>query len=118
FNQRLVQDEGAYVSDHYQAQFAGRLANTFFYDERCDGRSYGHWAVSTSFGDPDGSDAPGRATNEARYATRPEARSAERWLDTGTIDGADSLQLVGLENVWNFGPLQVVGEYLNMWVDR
>ncbi len=63
-------------------------------------------------------DLPGRASNEARFRTRPEARTASRWLDTRTIDGADDYELLGVENVWNFGPLQIVAEYQNLWVQR
>lgn len=118
FNQRLIQDEGNYVSDHYQMELAGRLANTFWYDETSGGRSYGHWAISGTAANPDGSNRPGRATNEARFRHRPEARSSSRWIDTGKIDGADNYGLLGLENVWNFGPLQIVGEYQNLWLDR
>ena len=118
FNQRLIQDEGVYVSDHYQGELAGRLASTFFYNEACDGRDYGHFAVAGSIADPDGSGLPGRATNEARFRTRPEARTESRWLDTGIIDGADNYDLLALENVWNFGPLQLVGEYQTLWLDR
>lgn len=118
FNQRLIQDEGNYVSDHWQMEFASRLANTWWYDESSDGRGYGHWAVSSTFANPDGSGIAGRAANEARFRHRPEARSSNRWLDTGQIPGADDYQLIGAENVWNFGPLQIVGEYQNMWVQR
>ncbi len=118
FNQRLIQDEGNYISDHYQLELAGRLANTFWYDEASGGRGYGHWAVSGTAANPDGSNRPGRATNEARFRSRPEARSASRWIDTGTIDGADNYGMLGVENVWNFGPLQLVGEYQNLWLDR
>ncbi|MCA9233093.1 MAG: ATPase [Planctomycetales bacterium] len=118
FNQRLIQDEGNYVSDHYQMELASRLANTFWYDEASSGRGYGHWAVAGSWADPDGSGIAGRATNEARFRHRPEARSTNRWLDTGTIAGADDYTLLGLENVWNFGPLQLVGEYQSLWLQR
>lgn len=118
FNQRLIQDEGNYISDHYQMEVAGRLANTFWYDETSGGRGYGHWAVSGTAANPDGSNLPGRATNEARFRHRPEARTVNRWIDTGTIDGADNYQVLGLENVWNSGPLQLVGEYQNLWLDR
>jgi len=99
-------------------EFASRLANTFWYDQTSGGSGYGHWAVSSTFAYPDGSEIPGRATNEARFRHRPEARSANRWIDTGVIPGADNYQLLGLENVWNFGPLQLVGEYQNLWLDR
>jgi phosphate-selective porin OprO/OprP len=118
FNQRLIEDEGEYVSDHYQPELAGRLASTFFYDETCNGRNYGHWAIAGSIADPDGSDLPGRATNEARFSTRAEVRSDSRWLDTGVIEDANDYGLFALENVLNFGPVQIVGEYQSLWLDR
>ncbi len=59
FNLRLIQDEGNYVSDHWQSELAGRLANTFWYDEGSDGRGYGHFAISGSYADPDGSGLAG-----------------------------------------------------------
>lgn len=118
FNQRLIQDEGVYVGDHFQGEGAGRLATTFWYDEPSDGRGYGHFAVAGTLANPDGSGLPGRGPNEAQFRTRPEARSTRRWLDTGAIAGADNYQLLGLENVWNFGSIQLVGEYQNTWVDR
>jgi len=118
FNQRLIQDEGQFISDHYQLELAGRLANTFWYDEACEGRNYGHWAISGTAANPDGSGIDGRASNEARFRQRPEARTVNRWLDTGRIDGADNYGILGLENVWNFGPLQLVAEYQNLWLDR
>lgn len=117
FNQRLIQDEGNYISDHYQMEVAGRLANTFWYDETSGGRGYGHWAVSGTAANTDGNGS-GLATNEARFRSRPEARSVNRWIDTGVIAGADNYEMLGLENVWNFGPLQLVGEYQNLWLDR
>ncbi|HEX6962445.1 MAG TPA: porin [Lacipirellula sp.] len=116
FNQRLIQDEGVYISDHYQPELAGRLANTFFWN--CDGRDYGHWAIAGSIADPDASGLPGRATNEARFRARPEARTESRWLDTGIIADANDYGLLALENVWNFGPLQIVGEYQTVGLDR
>ena len=118
FNLRNVQGEGNYRGDHWQLEFAGRLANTFWYDEASGGRGYGHWAISGTTADPDGTAGPGRGANETRFRTRPEARSQNRWLNTGRIDGADNYQLVGLENVWNFGSLQLVGEYQNIWLER
>lgn len=118
FNQRLIQDEGNYLSDHFQPELAGRLSNTFWYDEASDGRGYGEWGISGTVANPDGSGLPGRATNEARFRTRPEARTIARWIDTGLIDGADNYQMLGLENVWNFGPWQAVAEYQNLWLDR
>ncbi len=120
FNLQLIQADGNYTSDHYQGEVAGRLANTFWYDEASGGRGYGHWAVAGTLADPDGinADDAGNASNQAHFRTRPEARSQNRWIDTGEIDGADNYQLLALENVWNFGPLQLVGEYQNLWLDR
>lgn len=125
WNQRLIQDEGNYISDHLQGQIAGRLANTWWYDERSGGRGYAHSAVSATVAHPDGSTlldpvVPGRteARNEAQFNHRPEARSASRWLDTGRIIGADWYELIGLEQVINVGPLQIVGEYQNVFLQR
>jgi len=119
YNQRLIQDEGFYISDHYQPELAGRLANTFWYDEASDGRGYGHLAVSGTIANPDeNGGTEGRATNEARFRHRGEARSRSRWIDTGIIEGATTYGMLGLENVWNFGPVQMVGEYQNLWLGR
>lgn len=122
FNQRLIQDEGNYVSDHWQGQIAGRLANTIWYDEGSEGRGYAHWAVSGTWADTaqnaDTENYAGSGINEARFRTRPEARTEERWLDTGVIDGAEDYTLMGLENVVNVGALQFVGEYQNVWLER
>jgi len=131
YNQRLIQDEGNYVSDHFQAQIAGRLANTIWYDECSDGRGYAHWAVSGTWADTDpnadSDDLPGTpgsrpfpnsGVNEADFRTRPEARSINRWLDTDDIDGGNDYGLLGLEGVVNVGPVQLVGEYQNVWLNR
>ncbi len=118
FNQRLIQDEGIYIGDHFQGELAGRMATTFWYDAPSDGRGYGHFAVAGTVANPDGTPIPGITSNEARFQTRPEARSTRRWLDTGAIAGADNYQLLAFENVWNFGPVQIVGEYQHNWVDR
>ena len=125
WNQRLIQDEGQYISDHLQGEIAGRLASTYWYDEPSDGRNYAHWAISSTFAHPDGSAGADPADlgafesqNEARFRHRPEARSVERWLDTGRIDGADWYEMIGLEHVINVGPLQVVGEYQNLFMQR
>ena len=122
YNQRLIQDEGNYINDHLQMEFASRLANTFWYDECSGGRGYAHWAVAGTYARPDGNTGGGANTvphrNEARFRHRPEARSVNRWLDTGVIAGADNYTLVGIENVWNFGALQFVGEYQHVWLER
>ena len=127
WNQRLVQDEGNYISDHLQGEIAGRLANTWWYDEQSDGRGYAHWALSMTLAKPDGSTGGDpsaalfgqrRSQNEARFRHRPEARTDQRWLDTGRINQASWYEMIGVEKVVNIGPLQVVAEYQNLFVNR
>lgn len=122
FNQRLIQDEGIYTSDHFQAQIAGRLANTLCYDECSDGRNYVHWALSGTWANTDQSASSNNFANsgisEAQFRHRPEARSVNRWLDTGVIANADDYSLLGLETVVNLGAWQLVSEYQKVWLDR
>jgi phosphate-selective porin OprO/OprP len=98
-------------TDNYQSEFTGRLANTIWYDEVSGGRGYAHWAVSGSLAFPGGGP-------DGRFLTRPEARTGEKWLDTGDLRNWNSYQLLGLEGVVNVGRLQVVGEYQTVNVDR
>lgn len=115
FNQEDISDTGNYIGDHLQLELAGRFANTIWYDEISGGRGYAHWAVSGTIADPEEDPL---FSNQARFRTRPEARSTARWIDTGRIDDVDDYQLIGLEGVVNVGAVQVVGEYQNAWVDR
>lgn len=103
------------VTEDYQAEVAGRFANTIWYDEASDGRGYAHWAVSGTLASPSGRNY---ADSQARFSTRPEARTTGRWIDTGVIVGTDSYEMVGLEGLLNLGPLQIVGEYQNIWLQR
>ena len=105
---------GSYQGNAYQMEFAGRLANTIWYDECSDGRGYAHWAVSGSIANPN----PYADSPQGRFRTRPEARSSGRWIETGAIPGAQGYQLLGLEGVINLGALQIVGEYQSVWVQR
>ena len=114
FNQRNVQGLGNYIDDHLQLEVAGRFANTIWYDDISGGRGYAHWAVSGTHADSTDT----AQSNEARFRTRPEARSTNRWLNTGRIDGADHYELLGLEGVVNVGAVQVVGEYQSVWLSR
>jgi phosphate-selective porin OprO/OprP len=122
FNEAEFRPNGFYTSDHWQAQGAGRLANTLWYDESSGGRGYAHWAVSGTWADTD-PDAltPNYANSglsQAQFRSRPEARTFNPWIDTGIIPGADDYTLIGLESVVNLGPTQVVGEYMHNWVNR
>ena len=106
-----------HISDHYSLECAGRLANTWFYDEVCDGENYGHIAIAGTVAHPDATGGP-FAFNEARFQTRPEARTNLRWINTGRIDGAQWYEILGFESVYNEGPLQLVGEVQGSWVQR
>jgi phosphate-selective porin OprO/OprP len=114
WNQELTQTGSGYVGDHYQLELAGRIAGTPWYDETSGGRGYLHLGLSASLGYPDGLGT----NNQARYRTRPEARSNARWLDTGRIFGADENMLGGLEAVLNLGALQLTAEYMGSNVER
>ncbi|MCA9064667.1 MAG: ATPase, partial [Planctomycetaceae bacterium] len=125
WQQRLIQDEGNAIGDHLQGEIAGRLANTYWYDETSDGRGYAHWAIAGTFAHPDGSTGGDPATiglsesqNEARFRHRGEARHLTRWLDTGRIAGADWYELLAIEKVFNIGSLQIVGEYQTIFMQR
>lgn len=116
WNQVYTQNSAGYIGDHYQLELAGRMAHTAWYDETSEGRGYAHFAISGMYGVPDG--RPGSTNNAARYRTRPEARTANRWLNTDFIANADTNTLIGLESAINIGAFQFVGEYLQATVDR
>lgn len=120
FNLENLQSVGNYLNNSLQMELAGRLANTIWYDETSGGRGYAHWAVSGSYANTDGNGVPNPqiSPNEARFRTRPEARTQQRWLNTGRIDGADDYLLMGLESVVNLGPFQWVAEYQNVSLSR
>ncbi|MHB8951349.1 MAG: OprO/OprP family phosphate-selective porin [Pirellulaceae bacterium] len=102
------------LAHDYQAEVSGRLANTLWYDESSDGRGYAHWAVSGAYVHPD---FGAGGANVARFATRPEARTDGRWLDTGSLD-ASRYTMLGLESLVNLGAFSVCGEYMVADVDR
>ncbi len=116
WNQQLTQTGAGWVDDDYQLEIAGRLARTAWYDESSGGRGYAHLAIAGSMGVVDG--GVGSENNQARYRTRPEARSSGRWLDTGRIAGADETAILGLESALNLGAFHINGEYMRAGVDR
>ena len=110
YNSRDISGNGNYVGDHGSIEFTGRLASTFWYDEASGGRGYGHFAIAGTMAEVD------EGSNETRFRTRPEARTSNRWLSTGNIADADSYDMLALEGVLNFGPLQLVSEVQNNWM--
>ena len=102
---------GGQRTDNYQSEIAGRMANTIGYDESSGGRGYAHWAISASAAFPGGGP-------DARFLTRPEARTSGKWLDTGAIAGGKRYQLLGVETLVNVGAFQIVGELQTSNVQR
>ena len=117
WNLERIQDDGTYNGDAYQMQVAGRLARTYWYDEASGGRGYGHWAISGTVADPDETGGP-LNRNEARFRTRPEARTTSRWLNTGRIPDVERFSILGLEHVLNIGAFQWTSEIQGNWVER
>jgi len=115
-----ISSDGRYLGDSLQMSLNGRLAGSPWYDESTDGCGYFHWAISGMAAKPDGganSTLDGNV-NEARFSTRPEARSQGRWLDTGAVPGAEWFEIIGLETILNVGPTQIVSEYQHTFVQR
>ena len=117
WNLERIQDDGMAIGDAYQLQAAGRLATTYWWDEVSGGRGYGHFAVSGTVADPDETGGP-QNRNEARFRTRPELRTSDRWLNTGRIADAERFELLGLEHVLNYGPVQWTTEIQGVNVRR
>lgn len=110
---------GMYRGDATQPSINSRLFGSPWYEECGSSLNYVHWGIAGMFAHPDGSpSATASNDNEARFRTRPEARSQNRWLDTGEIEFAQYYEILGLESIVNVGPLQVVGEYQANWLQR
>lgn len=118
FNQNDWSAVGDIQSYTVQPEFAGRLARTVWYDEPSGGRNYAHLALAGTLAFPDGSPSLGDGPNEARFRTRPEARSRTSWIDTGRIVGADRYYMGGIEGVLNLAKTQVGAEYMYSWLER
>jgi phosphate-selective porin OprO/OprP len=119
YNLENTAQSGAYIGDSLQLSANARLSGNPWYDESSDGRGYFHWAVSGMLARPDGNASPADTNrNEGRFRTRVEARSDERWLNTGRIAGAEWYEIMGVEAMLNVGPLQIVHEYQFNWLQR
>ncbi|MGB0598922.1 MAG: OprO/OprP family phosphate-selective porin [Rubripirellula sp.] len=117
-----ISRDGRYRGNFDQGGLYGRLAASPWYDEISGGRGYYHCAIAGSANVTDGSavgDDPGVSNrNEARFRTRPLARSSSRWWNTNRIPGAGGYQQLALESVLNIGAWQVTSEYFGNWVQR
>lgn len=115
-----ISTDGRYRGDFMQGGIYGRLAASPWYDEISGGRGYYHCAIvgSVNQTDGDGTLDADQNTNEARFRTRPLARSDERWWNTNRILGAHTYEQVGVESVLNIGALQITGEYFGNFVQR
>ncbi|GIW82158.1 MAG: ATPase [Gemmatales bacterium] len=114
-----TQGNGSYIGDALQLSFNNRLVVIPWYDETSGGRGYLHLAIANMVADPNGNPDPGDAdANEARFRTRPELRTTNRWLNTGRIANADWFDVLAFEYMLNIGAFSVVAEYQNAWVTR
>jgi phosphate-selective porin OprO/OprP len=122
FNLENTTLDGVYLGDDLQLSANARVASTPWYDVPSQGRCYFHWAIAGMLAHPDGDVNPSNQrvsnSNEARFRTRPEARSSNRWLDTRAIPGARWYEVLALESVWNLGAFQLTGEVQSSWVQR
>ncbi|TWU26475.1 Phosphate-selective porin O and P [Novipirellula galeiformis] len=115
-----ISTDGRYRGDFSEAGLYSRLAASPWYDETSGGRGYLHLALAGSINqtDPDGQTDTDSNTNEARFRTRPQARSDSRWWNTNRILGAENYEQFGYEFMLNIGSVQVTSEYYGTWVGR
>lgn len=119
YNLENISTDGRYIGDSLQLGAYGRLSASPWYDEVSGGRGYQHLAISGSVCRPDGdATAADSNSNEARFRTRPLARSDSRWLDTGRINGAEWFEQIGFESITNLGAWQITAEYLATFLQR
>lgn len=114
-----ITTSGEYIGDSMQASGNVRLSCCPWYDECSGGRGYLHLAVAGMVARPDGDAAADDANaNEARFRTRPEARSTNRWINTEPIVGARWYEIAAAEFMLNVNSWQFVSEYQTTWVQR
>lgn len=115
-----ISRDGRYRGDFSEGGLYSRFAASPWYDEVSGGRGYYHCAIATSINqtDGDGQFDTDDNSNEARFRTRPLARSSSRWWNTNRILGATGYQQIAFESVLNIGALQITGEYFLNPVQR
>ena len=72
FNMVQIQNTNDIVGDNAQMEFAGRLANTAWYDDSSNGRGYAHFGLAGTLAFPDGSSSK----NQSQFRSAPEAQTA------------------------------------------
>jgi phosphate-selective porin OprO/OprP len=77
------------------------------WDQR-DGKSFLHLGIAGRYAGAD--------NNSMRYKGRPESNVTDYYIDTGPLPGNHAWHL-GLEALWNEGPLSVLAEYNRAWVN-
>lgn len=115
-----ISRDGRVRGDFDEGGLYGRLVSSPWYDDISGGRGYLHLAVAGSVCQTDGDGQTDRDQNqnEARFRTRPLARSDRRWYSTGRIPGADNYEQLAFESMLNIGSLQITSEYIHSWVQR
>ncbi|MCA9032712.1 MAG: ATPase, partial [Planctomycetaceae bacterium] len=117
FNLEDSAGDGTYLGDHTQLSANGRISGSPIYEN--NGEDWIHLGIAGMIAVPDGTATPAVTNvNEARFRSRPEARSASRWLDTGAIAGTEVYEILALEGMYNAGPFHVTGEYQCNWLQR
>ncbi|MEM6364474.1 MAG: porin [Planctomycetota bacterium] len=115
-----INRDGRYRGDFDEGGLYGRVSASPWYDEISGGRGYLHLALAGSVNtvDGDGTVDDDDNANEARFRTRPAARSNERWWNTGRILGAQNYEQLAYEMMLNIGAFQLTSEYFGNWVQR
>ena len=73
-----------------------------------EGKSFLHLGLSGRYAGAD--------NNTLRYTARPESNVSDNYLDSGKFAGDHAWHL-GLEALWNEGPVSVLAEYNRGWVN-
>lgn len=117
FRLENASDDGRVIGDSHQLSLNARVAATPLWKR--GGRDYVHVGLAGMHGNPDGlRGANDTNANDGRFRTRGEARTNNRWLDTGAIARAEEFDTAGTELVVNLGPVALTGEALQSWTNR
>jgi phosphate-selective porin OprO/OprP len=103
-------ESGRSSSINSNYRFTGRVTGLPWYDEDAKGARLLHVGLNASYIDPG-------ATNDAvQIRSRPEARTVNRFVDTGALVGSDHAFIAAAEAALVFGPFSAQAEYFREWV--